>query len=60
MTLYFSQLIIDPIRFRLDLRREQFLIRISSPNDLDRVWGTPLMEEILADLEFAGLVSAAA
>jgi hypothetical protein len=53
----FSQLVLDPFRYGFDLRREQFLIRISSPFPLDRVWDTPLMATLLQDLAFTGLLT---
>lgn len=45
-----SKLIIDPFKYHLNMRREQYLIRISSNSPLDHLWDESLSQSILAKI----------
>tara|TARA_B110000037_G_scaffold223105_1_gene302187 strand:+ start:962 stop:1654 length:693 start_codon:yes stop_codon:yes gene_type:complete len=52
-----SQLILDPFRHGLNMRRDQYLVRISSVARLDNFEDSPILTEILEKLVFTGVVS---
>ena len=50
-----KQLVLDPFRNSLNMRRDQYLVRFSSTNELTEVWEDPLLESIFESVTFTGV-----
>lgn len=51
-----SQLLLDPFRHGLNMRRDQYLVRISSADPLENLWDTEIFTTILNSIGFTGVV----